>query len=258
MVGKELCDLSFASSLRALCGLRGFIFLRNIARHFCLPSLPLYNAQKLAISAHRDIEQDHSAKAGGTHLQQTPTTFSTLYQAWREGAQEAGEELAQLVYQQLHLLAKNYLSREPHTASLQTTELIHETWLRLFGHDAPDFVSRGHFFVIAARQMRRILIDRAREAGAARRIPKTALLPISKALGIAVQPNEQLLALEEALQQLEHRLPRAGQVVELRYFAGLTEEQTALVLAISVTTVKRDWDFARLWLYDCLSDAAPQ
>ena len=184
---------------------------------------------------------------------QTPTTFSTLYEAWCQGNQDAGEELVQLVYQQLHLLAANYLHHEPQPSSLQTTELINETWLHLFGNGTPDIESRAHFFVIAARQMRRILIDRARGAVAARRIPKTALLPISHALGVAVQTDESLLALEEALQQLEVALPRAGQVVELRYFAGLTEEQTAHILAISVATVKRDWTFARLWLHDRLA-----
>jgi RNA polymerase sigma-70 factor, ECF subfamily len=189
------------------------------------------------------------------HLRQTPTTFTTLYQAWRAGNEDAREELVRLVYQQLHLLASNYLSREPLTPSLQTTELIHETWLRLFGHEAPDFENRAHFFVIAARQMRRILIDRARGALAERRIPKTHLLPISEAKGVAIEPDEYLLALDEALQQLESTMPRAAQVVELRYFAGLTEEQTALILGISVTTVKRDWAFAKLWLYDRLTVA---
>lgn len=180
---------------------------------------------------------------------QTPTTFTTLYQSWRAGDQEAEEELVQLVYQQLHLLAANYLRHEFVTPSLQTTELIHEAWARLFGHGAPDFKDRAHFFVIAARQMRRILIDRAR----GRRTPKNTLLPISAAQGVAVQSDEHLLALHEALQSLEDAMPRAGQVVELRYFAGLTEEQTAHVLGLSVTTVKRDWAFAKLWLYDRLT-----
>ena len=185
-------------------------------------------------------------------MSSTPTTFSTLLQAWQQGDGEAGEELARLVYDHLHLLAANYLAREPVTPSLQTTELIHETWLRLFGAEPPEFASRAHFFVIAARQMRRLLIDRARSAHADRRIPKTALAPLSSAHGIAVQAGEQLLSLEEALQKLEAHLPRAGQVVELRYFAGLTEEETALTLGVSVTTVKRDWAFAKRWLYDQL------
>lgn len=181
------------------------------------------------------------------------TTFSTLLQQWREGNAEAGDELVRAVYEHLHLLASNYLRREPLTPSLQTTELIHETWLRLFGNETPDFESRAHFFVIAARQMRRILIDRARRAHAGRRIPKTDLLPISTARNIAVQPDEQLLLLDEALQTLESQMPRVGQVVELRYFAGLTEEETAHILSLSVTTVKRDWAFAKLWLVERLA-----
>jgi RNA polymerase sigma factor (TIGR02999 family) len=172
---------------------------------------------------------------------------------WRAGDAEARDDLARLVYEHLHLLAANYLRHEPHTPSLQTTELIHETWLRLFGHEDLDFASRAHFFVIAARQMRRILIDHARGVQAQRRIPKTILAPLSDAKDLAAQPDEELLLLDEALQQLEARLPRAGQVVELRYFAGLTEEETARILNISVTTVKRDWTFAKLWLLDRLA-----
>jgi RNA polymerase sigma-70 factor, ECF subfamily len=186
-------------------------------------------------------------------LQSTTTTFSTLLQKWRGGDAEAGEELVRVVYEHLRLLASNYLRREPLTASLQTTELIHEAWLRLFGHETPDFESSAHFFVIAARQMRRLLIDRARSAHAGRRIPKTDLLPMSDARNLAVQPDEQLVLLDEALQKLEGQMPRVGQVVELRYFAGLTEEETARILSISVTTVKRDWAFAKLWLFERLA-----
>jgi RNA polymerase sigma-70 factor, ECF subfamily len=167
-------------------------------------------------------------------LQSTTTTFSTLLQKWRGGDAEAGEELVRVVYEHLRLLASNYLRREPLTASLQTTELIHEAWLRLFGHETPDFESSAHFFVIAARQMRR-------------------LLPMSDARNLAVQPDEQLVLLDEALQKLEGQMPRVGQVVELRYFAGLTEEETARILSISVTTVKRDWAFAKLWLFERLA-----
>lgn len=98
----------------------------------------------------------------------------------------------------------------------------------------------------------RLLIDRVRGAHASRRIPKNALLPMSEAKNLAIPPDEQLLLLDEALQQLEGRMPRAGQVVELRYFAGLTEDETARLLNISVTTVKRDWAFAKLWLFDWL------
>ncbi|HEX4947473.1 MAG TPA: ECF-type sigma factor [Blastocatellia bacterium] len=188
-------------------------------------------------------------------MQTTTTTFSTLLRDWQQGNDEAGEELVRLVYDQLHLLAASYLRREPLLPSLQTTELIHETWLRLFGNETPEFESRAHFFVIAARQMRRVLIDRVRGAQAQRRIPKTALFPVSEAKQIAVPPDEQLLLVDEALQQLEAKMPRAGQVVELRYFAGLTEEETARILNISVTTVKRDWAFAKLWLFDRLSEA---
>jgi RNA polymerase sigma factor (TIGR02999 family) len=174
---------------------------------------------------------------------------------WKQGDAEAGDALVRLVYEHLQLLASSYLRHEPLPPSIQTTELIHETWLRLFGHEDLTFENRAHFFVIAARQMRRILIDRARGAHAHRRIPKARLLPMSDARNLAIQPDEQLLLLDEALQTLEAQMPRAGQVVELRYFAGLTEAEIARILNISVTTVKRDWKFAKLWLFDRLGQA---
>lgn len=186
-------------------------------------------------------------------MQQPLTTFSTLLQSWQSGDPEAGDELARLVYEQLHLLAANYLRQEAPLPSLQATELINETWLRLFGKEPPTFENRAHFFVIAARQMRRILIDRARVALAQRRIPKTLLLPLSGAQKVAVHLDVNLLALEEALQLLEQELPRVAQVMELRYFAGLTVEQTAEILGLSGATVKREWAFAKTWFYDRLS-----
>lgn len=178
------------------------------------------------------------------------TTFSTLLQAWQDGDSDAGEDLVRLVYQQLHLLASNYLRQEVMPPSLQTTELIHEAWLRLFGTETPSFENRAHFFVIAARQMRRILIDRARGAQAQRRIPKTLLLPLQDGQHVTVQPDDFWLALDEALQQLGQELPRTAQVVELRYFAGLTEAKTAEILNLSVATIRREWAFARTWLYE--------
>lgn len=180
------------------------------------------------------------------------TTFSTLRQAWQEGDSAAGDALARLVYQQLHFLASHYLRQEAVAPSLQTTELINEAWLRLFGAEPLTFENRAHFFVIAARQMRRILIDRVRGAQAQRRIPKTMLLPLQEAQHVTVQSDEFWLALEEALQQLEQEVPRTAQVVELRYFAGLTEAQTAEILSLSIATIRREWAFARTWLYDRL------
>lgn len=187
-------------------------------------------------------------------MQVTPTTFSGLLDSWRSGNEGAGDELAQMVYDQLRFLASNYLNHEYYKPSIQTTDLVNEAWLRLFGGEIPAFTSRAHFFVIAARQMRRILIDRARVVSAHKRIPRQAILPISQATNIGVAPEVFLLGLDEALKRLEAELPRAGQVVELRYFVGLTEEQTAQILGISVTTVKRDWAFAKLWLHRYLSN----
>jgi RNA polymerase sigma factor (TIGR02999 family) len=193
------------------------------------------------------------ASDGGRLSLSHPHTFTRLLQAYRQGSSEAAERLFTLVYQDLRCLAQQYLNEERPGHTLQAMALVHEACLRLFGGSLVELEDRAHFFVVAARQMRRILIDHARGVQAQRRIPKTILAPLSDAKDLAAQPDEELLLLDEALQQLEARLPRAGQVVELRYFAGLTEEETARILNISVTTVKRDWTFAKLWLLDRLA-----
>lgn len=185
-------------------------------------------------------------------MSQPLTTFSKLMESIQGGSSTAQDELIGLVYEQLHFLASNYLRQESTPPSIQATELINEAWLRLFGKGLPEFDNRSHFFVVAARQMRRILIDRARGAQAQRRIPKTLLTPIHEAQNIGLRPTDYWLALEEALNRLSQELPRAAEVVELRYFMGLTEQQTAEILGLSISTVKREWTFAKTWLYDFL------
>jgi RNA polymerase sigma factor (TIGR02999 family) len=190
-------------------------------------------------------------------LSRPEITFSTLLREWREGNAEAGEDLIRLVYDHLHWLAQHYLSQESYAQSLQPTDLVNEAYLRLFGTAVIEWEDQAHFFVIAARQMRRLLIDRARTTQFLNRKRRTEQGSLSQAAHLFEEPDLNLLALDQSLARLEEIAPRAARAVELRYFAGLTETQAAQALGVSVTTLKRDWKFARLWLYEQLeADAA--
>ena len=177
-----------------------------------------------------------------------PTEFTRLLSAYRQGSPEAPEQLFTLVYQDLRRLAQQYLKQERPGHTLQATALVHEAWLRLFGEGVVELESRAHFFVIAARQMRRILIDHARTTRSDKRGGGQLMAPLEEAALLPVEQCEELLALDQALTRLEHLYPRVGRIVELRFFAGLTEAETAVVLKISVSALKRDWVFAKVWL----------
>lgn len=180
----------------------------------------------------------------------TPSQFSILLDQARQGSAGAMDELILLVYQDLRRLAQNYLKQERPSPSLQATALVHEVYLRLFGEDRIEWQNRSHFLIIAARQMRRLLIDHARTTRAAKHNGRGRRAPLEEAALLPVPSAPDLVALDEALQSLEKLRLRAGQVVELRFFIGLTEAEIARVLGVSVTTVKREWKFARAWLYD--------
>ena len=176
--------------------------------------------------------------------------FTRLLTAYRNGDAAAGAELFSLVYQELRQLARQYMRHERADHTLQPTALVHEAYLRLFGEGAIEYQNRGHFFLIAARQMRRILVDHARAQHAARRAGGLLKVPLEELRETPQAIPQDLAALDEALTDLERLHQRTSQVVELRFFGGLTEEETARVLGLSVATVKRDWEFAKLWLYD--------
>ena len=160
---------------------------------------------------------------------------------------ETLDRLLPLVYNELRRLAGSFLNRE-HAVSIQTTELVHEAYFRLTDQRSVDWENRGQFFAIAAQAMRRILIDAAR----ARRTYKRDVekLSLDCALEISAETDSQLLELDAALKELASLDPDQASVVELRYFGGLTIEETAEVLRISPATVKREWSTARVWLYD--------
>ena len=161
---------------------------------------------------------------------------------------EAVEDILPRVYKELRKVAAVSLRKERAGHSLVATELVHEAYLRLFTGEQPRYNDRRHFFATAAIAMRRILVEHARKKQAGKRIPAEAVVPLEKAPEIAVAGNTDLLALDQALKKLAEFDPRGAQVVELRYFAGLTESEAAEVLEVSRPTVSRAWSAARVWL----------
>lgn len=162
-------------------------------------------------------------------------------------ARDGLDELVPAVYDELRRLAGSFLGRE-HAVSIQTTELVHEAYFKLMRQRSVDWGNRGQFFAIAAQAMRRILIDAARARRSLKR--GTEKISLDDAPSIAAQVNERLVDLDEAMTELSGFDPQQCRIVELRYFAGLTIEQTADVLNVSPATVKREWSIARAWLYD--------
>ncbi len=165
------------------------------------------------------------------------------------GNQAAQEKLVPLVYDQLKLLARRYMRRERADHTLQTTALVHEAYLKLVGQHSPHWQGRAHFYGIAAQLMRRILIDHARRHLRAKRGGTQVILPFEEALAFTPEHSEDLLKLDEALDRLSKLDPRQSRIVELRFFGGLSVEETSRFLNVSPITVKRDWAVAKVWLY---------
>jgi len=187
------------------------------------------------------------------------TPITRLLQEWQDGNAQALERLIPLVYDELHTLASRYLSRERRDHTLQTTALVNEAYLRLVGRDA-QWQNRAHFFGVAAQAMRRILVDHARRDGRAKRgggVRHLVLDDVDPPSAPAPVDAVDAYALDQALTRLEAFDPNQGRIVELRYFGGLTIEETALVMRVSTATVKRDWAVARAWLYRELTGGVP-
>ncbi len=181
----------------------------------------------------------------------SPTAITQLLQNWGEGDQQSLERLIPVVYRELHRLADHYLRQERPDHTLEPSALVHEAYLRLADWHGVTWKNRTHFFGVAAQLMRRILVDYARRHRAAKRGAGGPKITLSRALA-EEQPDEDqagdLVALDQALTRLSQRDPRQGQIVELRYFSGLTVPEIAGVLGISPATVKREWSMARAWL----------
>jgi len=174
---------------------------------------------------------------------------------WGDGNQQALEALVPLIYKELRNLAHNFLYRERPGHTLQTTALVHEAYLKLIDQNDARWQNRAHFFAIAAQAMRRILIDSARKHAAAKRGGPQEELSLDEVADIALEPDGKLLKLNEALNQLAKIDPRQSRIVELRYFGGLTIEETAEVIIVSPATVKREWMMARSWLHQEISES---
>ena len=175
-------------------------------------------------------------------------TITQLLISWSNGDKAAADQLIPIVYDELRRMAASYLKGEASNNSLQTTALVHEAYLRMVDHHTVSLTSRAQFFALASKLMRNILVDQARQRRAAKRGGQMQWLSLSKARGISNEQDMDLVAVDEALNELAATRPRHSQVVELRFFGGLTIEETANVLAISSATVEREWRFARAWL----------
>lgn len=183
----------------------------------------------------------------GDEEQQSQVT--QLLVKWNNGDEQALESLMPLVYGELKRLAGSYLRRERPDHTLQSAALVNEAYVRLVDQKQVRWQNRAHFFGIAAQMMRRILVDHARGRRAAKRGSGIELLELNEALDQAQRQGIDLLGLDTALQALEKLDPQQGRIVELRFFSGLSIEETATVLGISPATVKREWALARAWLY---------
>ena len=179
----------------------------------------------------------------------SPHVVTRLLVDWGNGDQQALEKLTPLVYQELKRLASRYLRRERREHTLQSTALVHEAWLRLIDQKQVQWHNRAQFFGIAAEMIRRILIDHARNRQAAKRGDGAIKLSLDDALATPDRRDLDLIALDDALQDLRKLDPQQSRLVELRFFAGLSIEESAEVLGVSPATVKREWAAAKAWLY---------
>jgi RNA polymerase sigma factor (TIGR02999 family) len=183
----------------------------------------------------------------------SPKEITQLLIAWSDGDESALAELTPLVHQELHRIAHHYMSGERAGHTLQTTALVNEAYVRLIDWKNVRWQNRAHFFGVSAQLMRRILVDFARSRGYHKRGAGAQLIALDEATVVAADKGEELIALDEALTALAELDPRHSRVVELRFFGGLSIEETAEVLKVSPATVRRDWSLARAWLHSELS-----
>lgn len=182
-------------------------------------------------------------------MQPSEMDVTALLSEMSQGNASAAETVAPIIYDELKRLARRYMRRERSDHTLQTTALVHEAYLKLVGQQSVKWQSRSHFYGVAAQMMRRILTDHARRNLRLKRGGAKDILPLDEALVFSPEYSEELLKLDEALNRLAKLDGRQGRIVELRFFAGLTVEETAEFLGISPKTVKRDWAVAKAWLH---------
>jgi RNA polymerase sigma-70 factor (ECF subfamily) len=183
----------------------------------------------------------------------SPKSITQLLIEWREGDESALDRLIPLVYNELHRLAHHYMRSERPGHTLQTSDLVNEAYLRLVDHKGMRWQNRAHFFGVAAQAMRRILVDHARSRGSAKRGGRARMNGLDDAATLPQRQATDLVALDEALEELAVLDARKSKIVEMRYFGGMTLEETAEALGISTATVSRDWNTAKAWLLRAMS-----
>lgn len=184
----------------------------------------------------------------GDPITPVPNAVTQLLIQWGNGDRAALNQLLPMVYRELHKMAKRYMVQQNVNHTLQTTAVIHEAYLKMAGGSEQGWENRAHFFGVAAKAMRHVLVDHARNRGAAKRGGDIQLLPIDEGLAVVGGPAREMIALDEALTALSASYPRQAEVVELRYFGGLSVEDVARTLKVSPETVARDWRFAKSFL----------
>lgn len=223
------------------------------------PSLGLQSLEFLAFFQYRDATSPQDAERSRRHLGPTPSKpVSALLLRWGSGDRKALEALLPLVYDELRRLARHHLRQQRPNHTLQTTALVHEAYLRLAQESSLRIESRAHFLGIAAQLMRWILVDYERQRRAAKRGAGATRITLDPAMALpgSSQPDVDLLALDEALERLAKMDPEQSQIIELRYFGGLSIEDTSEFLGVSPATVKRSWTSARAWLLREMSRGA--
>ena len=186
----------------------------------------------------------------------SPQRVTQLLAHWSQGDDGALGELTPLVYEELHRLAHHHMSRGHPDHTLQTTALVNEAYLRLAGQTSPNFTNRSHFFAVAAQAMRQILVNYAKASQSQKRGGGAIKVELDEAAIVSPEQSKAIVDLHEAIERLGALDSRKAQVVELKYFGGLNHDEIAEVMKISSVTVRRDWVFAKAWLYDELHNAA--
>ena len=186
-------------------------------------------------------------------MESSPKTITQLLIQWRSGDKAALDALIPIVHQELHNLAKHYLRGERADHTLQTAALVNEVYLRLVDHKNINWQNRAHFFGVAAQAMRRVLVDYARTRKTEKRGGDVLQVSLDGAVNVAEEKAVELIALDDALQDLEKMDARKSRIVELRYFGGLSVEETAEVLGVAPITVMREWNAAKAWLLRAIS-----
>lgn len=187
-------------------------------------------------------------------MEPAPNLITQLLMDWRGGDSAALEKLAPIVYEEMRRIARRYMKGERAGHTLQTSALVNEAYMRLVDHNNIQWENRAHFFAVAAQAMRRVLVDHARNRNYQKRGGGAHKVEFDEAWMAASERAAEFIALNDALTDLENVDPRKGKVVEMRYFGGLSVEETAEALGVSPITVKRDWNLARAWLLRALTN----